>query len=209
MAVLLSYALTTVADVKESLGISSSDSTKDNLIIRKINQATEMIEKYTGRRFKADDYTEYLDATNTDELVLSQRPINSIASISRRDSVDNENSFDAYDSEDYFFTAGSVDSRAGVIEGVFNFTGGRDRIKVVYNAGYTTIPSDIAEAAATLAAFLVGNGTSGTNVKSKTEGQRSITYFDSSQGARNNLFEQLGIDDILDTYANTPVIESA
>ena len=37
MAQLLSYSLATVADVKESLGIDAGDTSKDNLIIRKIN----------------------------------------------------------------------------------------------------------------------------------------------------------------------------
>lgn len=203
MAVLLDYALTSVADVKESLGIASGDNTKNNLIIRKINQATEMIERYTGRRFKATDYTEYIDASHTDQLVVKQRPINSITSISSRDTDQNIDDFETVNAEFYFY-----DSLSGVIETNFNFSGRWNRYKVVYNAGYTTIPSDIAEACATLAAFLVQNGTSGTNVKSKQEGQRKIEYFDQTGGGNgsNSLFEQLGIDEILNSYANYPLL---
>jgi len=42
MTALVSNALCSVADVKESLGIS--DASKDNLITRKINQATVTIQ---------------------------------------------------------------------------------------------------------------------------------------------------------------------
>lgn len=206
MAVILDYALTTVADVKETLGIDSGDSSKNNLIIRKINQATEIIERYTGRRFKATTYTdEEYDASGTDQLVLRQRPINSITSVSARDSATNDNDWEAIDTEFYF-----TDSKAGIVEGVFNYSGGWNRYKVTYNAGYTTIPSDLAEAAVALAAYLVENNVSGTAVKRKTEGQRSIEYFDQTgmNSADTSLFAQLGILGTLNSYANNPVLEN-
>lgn len=202
MADLLDYALTSVADVKETLGIPSSDHSKDNLIIRKINQATVMIENYTGRRFKATDYVEDVDSSGTDQLILKQRPINSLTSIQQRDTTENDDDFEVIDSEYYFY-----DANAGVVEGVIGFTGGWNGWRVTYNAGYTVIPSDVAEACATLASYLVANGTSSTNVKSKQEGQRKIEYFDASTGGgSNNIFDQLGIDDILNSYANYPLL---
>ncbi len=200
MAVLLSYALTTVADVKELLGIASSDTSKDNLIIRKINQATIMIERYTGRRFALTTYTdEEYNATGTDQLTLLQRPIVSLTSISSRDTSLNEADWDSVDTNLYF-----SDANSGIVRLLYNTTGRWNRYKVSYTAGYATIPADIAEACAMLAAFLVDNGTSGSNVKSKQEGQRKIEYFD-SQTNTTNIFEQLGIDDILDTYSNYPI----
>lgn len=200
MASLLSYALTTVADVKELLDIDSGDHSKDNLIIRKINQATIMIERYTGRRFKETTYTdEEYDSTGTDQLVLKQRPISAIT-LSSRDTSLNEQDWDTVDSNLIF-----SDSESGIVRLLFNQTGRWGRYKVTYTAGYATIPEDIAEACATLAAFLVQNGTAGTVVKSKQEGQRKIEYFD-SQPSKNNLFEQLGIDEILNSYANLTLI---
>lgn len=196
MATLASYSLTSLADVKESLGIDSGNTTKDNLIIRKINQATDMIEKYCGgRRFAATDYTnEEYDSPQSDVLVLRNRPINSVTSLQQRDSSLNENDWSTVETELYF-----TDSTGGTLD--LNFTAGGhwNRYRVTYNAGYTTIPNDLAEACATLAAFLVQNGTSGTNVKSKQEGRRKIEYFDSS-GNGDSLFKQLGIDEILDAY---------
>lgn len=204
MAVLLSYALTTVEDVKESLGIPSSDHSKDNLIIRKINQATEMIERFTGRRFKSTTYTnEEYDATDTDQLILKQRPVTALTGFGRRDTSENQDDWDDIETDTYFT---GLPNDSGVLDLNFSASGHWNRYRVSYTAGYTTIPSDISEAAATLAAFLVSNGTSGTNVKSKTEGQRKIEFFDQSQGGATSLFSQLGIDEILGTYANYPLL---
>lgn len=202
MADLLSYALCSLADVKESLGIDSGDQSKDNLIRRKINQATVSIENYTGRRFASTTYTqEEYDATNTPQLVLKQRPIITFTTLDIRDTDLNQNDWEAVDSALYF-----VDTNAGVIDLLFNAIGRWNRYRATYTAGYTTIPADLAEACATLAGFYVENATSGQAVKSKSEGSRSIDYYNISSGrSTSSLFDQLGIDEILNSYSNYPI----
>lgn len=205
MADLLSYALTSVADVKETLRITGSN--YDNLITRKINQATEMIEGYCGRRFKAADYTEYYDGTGLDQLLLRNRPVNGDVTLSARATTLNQDDFDTIDIDNYF-----VDANAGVLEAVSTFYGRYDRWKVVYNAGWTTIPSDVAEACATLAAYLVNNDASQVaGVARKKEGTREIQYanskvqFGSDGASANNIITQLGLQVTLDRYTE-PVI---
>lgn len=199
MANLLSYALCTVADVKEILNIDSGNTSKDNLIIRKINQSTRVIENYCGRRFTATDYTEYYDGIGGSELELRNRPVNSVTSLSARNVITNQDSFDIADTDDYF-----IDESAGIIEFLGSFNGLYDSWKVVYNAGYDTIPEDVAEACAQMAAYLIENGTASSNVKIKQEGQRKVEYFDTS-GSSQSLIESLGLDEMLDPYAD-PVI---
>lgn len=200
MATLLDFALCSVADVKETLGIDSGDNSKNNIIIRKINQGTEMIEKYTDRRFASTVYTEEeYDSTNTDQLVLKQRPIITFTSLEVRDSTLNESDWETVDTELYF-----VDYSAGVLDLVFNVSGRWNRVRTTYTAGYATIPSDIAEACVTLASYLVENPTSGAAIKRKEEGQRKVEYYD-TQSTSNSLFDQLGIDDILKSYSNYPL----
>ena len=206
MASLLSYALTTVADVKETLDIASNDTTKDNLITRKINQATEMIENYTGRRFKLTRYAdEEYDATGTDQLILRQRPIDTAYTfqIGARNTSLNDNDWDTVDADLSF-----IDSKAGVADLNFISVGGWNRYRVTYRAGYSTIPSDISEACVTLAAYLVESGTSGTNVKKKQEGARSIEYFDPKAGATNtsDIFDMLNLTGTLNAYSNNPIL---
>lgn len=206
MSNLLSYALCSVADVKESLGIPSSDTSQDNIIIRKINQATEMIERYCGgRRFAETTYTdEEYDATNSDQLILRNYPVTTLTSLSYRDSSLNEDAWEVVDADRYF-----TDITAGVLDLTFNAVGRWNRYRVTYTAGYSTIPADLAEACVILASYYVQNATSGTGIKKKKEGQREIEYFDVNSGGSgaNDIFTQLNIDDILLTYAKYPITE--
>lgn len=203
MASLVSYALTTVSDVKETLGIPSSNTDSDNLIIRKINQATDMIETYTGRRFVVTDYTQEYDATNIDQLILKQRPVVTLTSFEVRDSTLNENDWDSIESTLYF-----TDEAAGVIDLNFSASGRWNRYRVEYSAGYDPLPSDLTEACATLAAYLVDSGTSGTNVKKKQEGARSVEYFDPKAGSSStsDIFDILNLTVTLNAYANNPIL---
>lgn len=202
MASLLSYALTDLASVKESLGIASSDTTKDNLIRRKINQATKAIENYCGRRFAATAYTniEY-DATNTDQLILRQRPVVSFTSLETRDSGLNYDSWETIDSHLYF-----VDENASVIDLMFNARGKWNRYRVTYTAGYTTIPDDLAEACASLACYYYNNADgSDVGVLKKKEGQRELQYSSGSLTFKS-ITQNLGIDGVLDYYTNIPLM---
>jgi hypothetical protein len=200
MADLLSYALTTVSDVKESLGIASSVTSYNNLITRKINQATEAIEGYCGRRFASTVYTQQeYDAPNSAQLVLKQRPVITFSVLEQRDSTLNENSWDTVDAA-YYFT----DLSAGVVDLNFSATGGWNRYRTTYTAGYATIPSDLQEACATLAAYYVNNADGQANLRSKKEGSRSLDYYESQKTSRD-LFAALGIDATLDRYANYPL----
>lgn len=202
MASLLSYALTTKEDVKESLGIASSDTSYDNLIIRKINQATIAIERYCGRRFKLTTYTdEAYNGTGTNQLLLKQRPIVGIPSVSVRDTALNEDDFDTVDANLLF-----TDANAGVLELNFNAVGSWDSYTVTYEAGYSTIPEDLAEACASLAAYYVQNADgSNIGVSEKQEGQRKVRYSDTKATSFSNIMAQLGIDSIINSYANYPI----
>lgn len=205
MAVPLSYALTTLADVKESLGIASSDHSKDNLIIRKINQATLAIENYTGRRFALTTYTnEEYNGSNIDQLILRNRPIVGAVTINGRDTTLNESDFTTVESDLYF---SNLD--AGVLDLNFNALGRWSRYTVTYTAGYATIPEDLAEAAASLAAYYV-NEADATNVgiSEKQEGQRRVKYATGGSNAGvsfDNILSSLGIDEIINSYSNYPL----
>ncbi len=208
MATLKDYALTTVADVKESLGIASSNHQYDNLIIRKINQATAMIESYCGRHFKQATYTDELyNGSNIDQLVLKQRPLIIAAdtplTIKGRYTPLNEADLETIDSELYF-----ADAESAVIGLNFRLSGHWGRYAVTYTAGYATIPDDLAEAAASLAAYLVGNADSSLiGVTKKKEGQREVNYSNNNVGtvSFDTIAANLGIDGILNSYSNTPL----
>lgn len=200
MAELLSYALTDLASVKESLGINSGDTSKDNLIKRKINQATLYIESFCGlprdHHFKQATYTdEEYDATHSDTIVLRMRPVTTFTRLQRRSSSDSTGSFDDVETDSYF-----IDLSAGIVELLFAATGRWNAYRATYTAGYETIPYDLAEACVTLACFYVENSASGTAVKKKQEGQRSIEYFQATSGGDGSVIDQLGLDELLSRY---------
>jgi hypothetical protein len=200
MTQIATNALTSLADVKESLSISSSDHSKDNLIIRKINQATAAIESYCDRTFAATDYTEIINGSNIDELVLKQRPVNTFTSLEYRGTSENLDNWITLNSNYYF-----VDTDAGILKLLFSAQGRWNRWRATYNGGYTTIPSDLAEACAQLAAYYVQNADALVQVRAKIEGQRRIDYYQGITGFKN-LIQQLGVDQVIDSYANWPLI---
>lgn len=203
MASLLSYALTNVSDVKESLGIASSDTTKNNLITRKINQATRAIENYCGRRFILTIYTdEAYNGTYTDQIILKNRPIVGTPTLSVRDTNLNEDDFDIVDANILF-----TDANAGILNLDFRAVGRWSAYKVTYQAGYTTIPEDLAEACASLAAYYVNNADgSNIGVSEKQEGQRKLRLGNNNNTLSfNNIISQLGVDSIINSYSNYPI----
>lgn len=208
MANLVSWALTSVQDVKETLGIASGDTSKDNLIIRKINQATQMIESFCNlsynHHFAETTYTnEEYDGQGSNAISLYMRPVSTVSSFQYRTSPDATNDWDDIDTDNYF-----LDGSAGVLELLFNQTRGWNRYRVTYTAGYSDIPADLAEACASIAAFYIENSGSGTAVKKKQEGQRSIEYFDPSSGGSGSVIEQLGLDDVLQRYIQYNLADS-
>lgn len=208
MASLLSYALTNLSDVKESLGIASSDTSQDNLIIRKINQATLYIESYCGlsrdHHFAQTTYTdEEYDGTGNNTIVLRMRPVISVSSFQVRNTTENSNNWSDSETEFYF-----TDLPSGVMELNYRANSSWNRYRLTYIAGYATIPTDLAEACATLASYYVDNSASGTAVKKKQEGQRSIEYFAPSQGETGSVIDQLGIDDVLSRYRQYNLADS-
>lgn len=200
MADLLSYALTTLSDVKESLGIDAGDTSQDNLIKRQINRATLYIESFCSlprdHHFASTTYTqEEYDGTGRNTIVLRMRPVITMSSFQSRDSNQNTDDWTDVESELYF-----TDLTSGVIELLFGARKSWNVYRVTYTAGFATIPADLAEACVTLASYYVENSASGTAVKKKQEGQRSIEYFQPSQSESGSVVDQLGLDDLLSRY---------
>jgi hypothetical protein len=202
MSELVSYALCSVADVKESLGIEASDTSSDNLIIRQINRATDAIENYTGRRFALTNYVDVeYDTPRSNQIVLQQRPVITVGGLSVRVGWGNSNNWNDIDTR-YFF----IDSAAGVLDLGFQTWGSWNRYRISYTAGYSVIPTDLQEACATLASyFCTQSNTANIDVEEKQEGQRRVRYRQRTAANTEAIFGQLGIDTTLNSYLNHPI----
>lgn len=142
------YALTTLANVKAYLHISGDES--DTLLEGLIDAVSALFETYTNRKLAARDYDPdsdpedaLLDGNGELELVLPQYPVNSITEI-----LVNEQEIPA--SASYSESGWMDDSRlrkAGILRlRNYVFSAGRGNVAVTYNAGYSTIPDDLAQA---------------------------------------------------------------
>lgn len=139
---------TTLDNVKIHLGLLTSDSSQDALLTNMINASQRICEQYLHHPILQASYTEYYDGDGTGKLILRKWPIISVTSIH----IDIDREFDSDDLADP--TNYYVDSENGIIEfyrafaaGPAWFDEGIKNIKVVYSAGFASIPDDLIEAA--------------------------------------------------------------
>jgi hypothetical protein len=139
--------LTTLADVKAWLqtGQNPFPATDDALIQRLVTAASQFIQSWLNRQIAAADWLEVRDGTGGQLIVLANSPVTAVLSLT----IDGlaippaptpggvGGGFEA----GYSFTPTEVALRGYV------FTRRPQNVIVTYTAGYTTTPSDIAQAA--------------------------------------------------------------
>lgn len=126
--------LTTLTKAKNYLGISGTD--EDTLLNELISGASKAIENFCNRIFGEAPYTEYHDGRGRPSVVLKQLPVVSVTSV--HDDIDRDfEAGDLVDADNYI-----VDMVAGIIilKNDATFADGVLNVKVVYTAGYSTIP---------------------------------------------------------------------
>jgi len=194
-------ALTTLADLKTYLGIT--DSSEDALLNLLIDDANAAILGYIGRTIEQATLTEYYSGDGTQMLVLKQRPVTAVTSVHVDQSGYSGQGSGAFASstewtagEDFYIrTVVENESNTGelvAIKGPGTFTAdhqpktwgewplGTGNIKVVYTAGYSTVPSDLAAACRILVAWMRASRDNGMPVKSEKLGSYSYTLMDST-----------------------------
>lgn len=197
-----SYALTTLAKVKDQLDITSGDTTNNAVLEQLINAATDTIERYCGgRRFKRTTYTnEKYDGNGDKSIKLRHWPVTTLTSFQFLTGDFGSDNWEDFDSDFYNIETG--DSRnGGVIYSQVTIPKGVDNIRVTYVAGgdidgADAIPDDIDQACIDYVVFMF-NKRKAAGVKSESLGDRSITYFEQKGGSPIDI---LGLDEILDQY---------
>lgn len=142
--------LVSAADLKTFLAITSS--TLDAKLAAVKTDIEAMVKTYCGRDFlvPSTPYTEYYDGDGSQQLIVNQRPVISVASI--------------YIDSSCLFESGSLvpnlnsgspaelissqrKLNSGIIE-LFSyaFQRGRRSVKITYSAGYATVPADLQRA---------------------------------------------------------------
>ncbi len=176
-------ALFSLSEFKTHEGIVGSD--LDAVITQLISAASAYFDKSTKRKLESATYTEDYSGTGDRVLSLRHYPVTALTSIS----VSADRTFPASS----LIPAGDyvLDKEAGLVTQVSSSTieifrtnpvwsTGRYNIRVVYTAGYTTVPEDLKEAAIVWASWkLAKRGAVG--LTSETIGSHSRSF---NQGSK-------------------------
>jgi hypothetical protein len=135
-------ALTTVAMAKEYLKIPALVTSEDTMVDFFIDAASELLETECERKFKSQAFTEKQHGRRQNTLLLKQWPVTAIGELR----IDNSGVFtDAATIVDPLSYQISDDGNGLVLlRGVF--PSGYNNVRVVYTAGYATVPMDLVEA---------------------------------------------------------------
>jgi hypothetical protein len=164
--------LTTLANVKA--WTKEPGTGLDALISDLITRVSKYIKVYCERDILSKDYTEYHNGHGSNYLLLNQYPITAITSI--HDDLDRN--FDAstlIDSDDIIFTTGTNEALAGIVylDG-FSFSCGKNNIKVIYTAGYASVPADLEQACIRMVIAEMRDGTEGQMIRLSGNGEEFL-----------------------------------
>jgi len=133
-------ALTTLAVAKSHLSINSSDTAQDARLELFINSASERIERFTDRVLKSQGaITELQHGRRENILLLKQWPIIAVSQLNIDSTALFTDPATIVPPTDYMIT----DEGSCLLYISRHFPSGFNNIKILYTAGYTTVPSDL------------------------------------------------------------------
>jgi len=191
-------ALTTLAQIKGFLNIPSSNTSQDEWLEILRASAEASIKNYCNRDFEVATYTEYYTGQGKNYLVLRQTPVNSITSLHLDHDAHFGTGNDPFSSADLLVegTDFVLDrekagrSLTGIVWRIndvwptwartvrpgtvgINWDPSQGNIKVVYSAGYSSIPEDIKLAVSLLVASTRRSAPQGAELFSERIGDYS------------------------------------
>lgn len=134
--------LTDLATAKEHLNIPVAETGQDAILTRFIAEASKTIERFIDRNILTRTYTEYQDGRNQNRIMLRNFPAEKPSEL-RLDFTSVFTDADTLvDTDDY-----EIDTLGNEVLFIKRiFPKGTRNIKIVYDAGYTTVPEDIESA---------------------------------------------------------------
>lgn len=128
--------LITVDNVKEYLGIQGN--TDDSLLARLVSACSAAAASYTSRKILTTVHTFICNGNGRAVLALPQYPVTQVSSVMVGDTV--------VPASQSMTDSGYVVSGDIIYLRGYEFSHGIQNVKVVYTAGYTTCPLDLAQA---------------------------------------------------------------
>lgn len=178
---------TSLVKLKLHLGIPSTDTSEDDKLNQFITEIESSVLSFLKRgSFTSASYTEYHSGNDREKLILKKRPVTAITSIHVDSTGYAGQGSDAFAAStlwvsgtDYWTPQLSADEENGsLIYAIGNnqqWPLGRGNIKVVYTAGYSVVPDDLALAVNQLIAAVRAGAERGGQVGEETFGEYSYT----------------------------------
>lgn len=192
-----SNLLITVNEVKQFIKSkdNSFETSLSGFVVNIISYVSDTIENYCNKTLTAKDFTGYYDGSNCNKLYLDNYPINSISELKYRiNPSDNySNNLEANISQSVFIYPTYIQLYSNI------FPYDNKSIKIIYNAGYSSIPGDIKIVALEMCQTIYNNSGRGNGYL----GLKSISdSFNSSAGTMT--FDNIALEkrqkEILDKY---------
>jgi Phage gp6-like head-tail connector protein len=162
--------LTTLADVKSWLqtGQSGFPATDDALLTRLVTAASQYIQAYLNRQIALADYLEVRDGTGGQRLQFACFPVTAVLSLS----IDDQ----AVPPATSVSTVGYIFSPTQLAVRGYMFKCGIQNVAIVYTAGYSTVPPEIAQACIELVALRYRERTRAGEVSKSLGGAETVSY---------------------------------
>lgn len=140
--------LTTLTAVKAYLGVATA-SADDGVLAQLVTAYSAWVKAWLNRDILRTTYTVRLDGTGGDAIMVPQFPIRSVGSLT----VDGQPvpAQPTYGQPGYWFTDLAIYRAGGT------FTRARGNVQLTYDAGYDTVPFDLAQAVAEIVALRFTN----------------------------------------------------
>jgi hypothetical protein len=162
--------LTTLVDVKAWLqtGQSAFPTTDDALLTRLVTAASQYIQTWLSRQIAPSDYLEVRDGTGGRRLQFGCFPVSAVQSLTIDDQVIPTAASSTTDG--YSFSTTQLSLRG------YRFNRGLQNVVVVYTAGYSTTPSEIAQARIELVALRYRERTRIGEISKSMGGAETVSY---------------------------------
>lgn len=165
----MASALTTITALGTYLGETL---TADAAAIAAVASANALVETHCGRTFASTSYTEWFRAMGEDRISLQQYPVTALTSVSSAYQKNATAVTALVADTDYWLE----DANAGVV----GFPGSVNGwFKIVYTAGFTSLPTDLSQIATEVAAAIYKSAEVNASLKSEKIGDYSYTVADS------------------------------
>lgn len=160
--------IATLAELKSYLGITGTS--EDVLLTILLDSANDFVEGYIGREIASATYTEYADGDGQREILLVNYPVISTTSFEENTGTLETPVWTPIDPELY-----KLSPKVGKIFLTFYKKRGFQNYKIVYIAGFATIPGDIKLATLKLASGYYNTRTS-DGIKSEGVAGDSLVF---------------------------------